>query len=139
METLGPSFKKIPSVFTGYELRVITLDSREKDAVLMSRDFRLPRGIVNDDENLEVAARRISAEKYNQHLLTSVARLVTVEDVEGYVVESPTGKSVDLRPGFAARAFALDYLLKDADSAPEKYDPIDVALLQGFSDRSFRI
>ncbi|MBI3889594.1 hypothetical protein HY312_03405 [Candidatus Saccharibacteria bacterium] len=130
---------KPKSVFAGQELRIVPLDSREANYVLMPHNFRLPKDTVHDDEDLETAARRIGTEKINQPFLTSVARLTAGENVQGYVVEASTGKSVDLRAGFATRAFALDFLLKDADEKPKKYDPIDVALLQSFFDQTYRI
>ncbi len=126
------------NIFAGTELRVISVDNTEDDTVFMPHNLRLPNGIIEHEENLETAARRISAERINQQFTTSVARLMPVEGIQGYVVEQATGKSPDLRSGFAARAFKLDYILKDAQEHPEKYDATDVALLQSFSDQTFR-
>lgn len=101
--------------------------------------MRLLEGETLDGESVEDAAQRITSEKLGLEHMTSVARLFPVDGVHGYVVEASSGTKTDMRRTFAGRAFALDELLKDYENHPERYNQTDIALLDSYNHRTFRI
>lgn len=123
----------------GQELRVIPLSSNEAETVIMPHRMRLPSGIVLNRESVEDAAQRITSETLGLAHMTSVARLFPVDGVQGYVIEACNGTRTDLRRNFAGRAFALDMILKDSEEHPERYDKTDIALLDSYNHRTFRL
>ncbi|OGL26967.1 hypothetical protein A3C39_02210 [Candidatus Saccharibacteria bacterium RIFCSPHIGHO2_02_FULL_46_12] len=101
--------------------------------------MRLPSGLIMEREMIEDAAQRIASGTLGLDSMTSVARLSPIDGVHGYVIEASTGARTDMRRTFAGRAFALDMMLKESEEYPERYDEIDIALLQSYSDETFRI
>lgn len=127
------------------ELRIIALHNTQQpshgsEEVILPHNTRLATGhYIIGNESIEQAATRIAAEKLDQPYMTAVARLLPIDNIDGYVVEAQTGKKTDLRRSFAGKAFQLDMLLKDAQERPDQYDPIDIELLQSYSDRTYEV
>ncbi len=118
--------------------RVAILHSSDRESVILNHDLQLPSGHIEPKENFEHAAQRIARACFDLEHLSAVARISPSNGVEGYVLEACTGRKTDLRRTFAGRAFELDFLLKDADEHPDKYRQTDIAILQAYSDQTFR-
>lgn len=135
--------KNIESVYANQQLRVVPVVPGEELSVLLQHNGRLPRGTIEPHEDLESAARRITEGRINQMFMTSVARLQVIETeeglIQGYAVETSTGNRLNLREGFAARKIPLETVLKSAESNPDTYDEIDVAMIQSLKDQTYRI
>lgn len=135
--------RNIESVYTNQELRVVPVIPGEELSVLLHHNGRLPRGVIEQHEDLESAARRIAKDRINQGFMTSVARLQPLEAeegrIQGYAVEASTGARINLREGFAARKIPLETILKTAETNPDTYDQTDIAMIQSLKDQTYRI
>lgn len=126
-----------------YQLRVIALDSKDKNRILVPRGgFKLPLGLVEVGTVIEEAARTSILSQYPIHLppMTSVARLDDVEGVKGYVIEPAGDTRVELHdhPSSSISVYDSRSILENAGHRPEDYDPIDIDFVRQLVVKSFR-